>query len=160
MAQYYTYPVVAVSGSFVVTGGATAANQVLEIADLDQIKANQTNGTQTTSVSNFPATQPVSGTVTVVQPTGSNLHVVVDSSALPTGAATAANQSTIISQLTSKLSGSLVPLAYDEIDLTYVPSGNGVGQVATALYKLASSTIATLTMTYDSSNRLSSVVKS
>lgn len=31
-------------------------------------------------------------TVTVVQPTGSNLHVAVDSSALPTGAATAAGQ--------------------------------------------------------------------
>jgi hypothetical protein len=30
------------------------------------------------SVSNFPATQPVSGTVTVVQPTGSNLHVDID----------------------------------------------------------------------------------
>lgn len=33
----------------------------------------------TVAVSNFPATQPVSGTVTVVQPTGTNLHVVVDS---------------------------------------------------------------------------------
>lgn len=30
------------------------------------------------SVSNFPATQPISGTVTVTQATGTNLHVVVD----------------------------------------------------------------------------------
>lgn len=48
-------------------GGATAANQVLEIAELTAIKGNQTNGTQVTTVS---------------------------SSALPTGASTAANQTT------------------------------------------------------------------
>jgi hypothetical protein len=49
--------------------------------------ANQTNGTQVTSVNNFPATQTVAGTVavsnfpsttTVVQPSGSNLHVDID----------------------------------------------------------------------------------
>jgi hypothetical protein len=40
-------------------------------------------------------------TVTVTQATGTNLHTVVDSSALPTGAATAANQATIISSLAS-----------------------------------------------------------
>lgn len=39
-------------------------------------------------------TQPVSGTVTVVQPTGTNLHTVVDAQVLPTGAATSALQST------------------------------------------------------------------
>lgn len=37
------------------------------------------NAIGSVSVSNFPATQPISGTVTVVQPTGSNLHVAVDS---------------------------------------------------------------------------------
>ena len=53
----------------------------------------------------------------------------------------------------------LVPREYDQIDLTYVPSGNGVGEVQTAVYKLATVTQATLTLTYDSSNRLSSVVR-
>jgi hypothetical protein len=31
------------------------------------------------AVSNFPATQPISGTITVTQATGTNLHTVVDS---------------------------------------------------------------------------------
>lgn len=75
---------------------------------------------------------------------------------LPSGAATSANQ---VIEL-SRLSGSLVPTAYDEVDLTYVPSGAGVGQIATAVYKLASSTVKTLTMSYDGSDRLSSVVAS
>lgn len=35
-------------------------------------------------VDNFPATQPVSGTVTVVQPTGTNLHTVIDSGTITT----------------------------------------------------------------------------
>jgi hypothetical protein len=101
------------------TGAATAANQVTQENTLTAIQANQTNGTQETSivgslpagtnaigsvsVSNFPATQPVSGTVTVVQPTGSNLHVDVDSSALPAGASTSALQTTGNTSLSSIL---------------------------------------------------------
>lgn len=57
------------------------------------------------------------------------------------------------------LGGNLVPNIYDEIDLTYVPSGNGAGQVQTATYKLASLTVATLTLSYDSGNRLVTVVR-
>ncbi len=53
----------------------------------------------------------------------------------------------------------LVPYKYDEVVTTYVPSGNGVGEVATAVYKLATVTVATLTMTYDSSNRITNVVR-
>lgn len=82
-------------------GAATSANQVTQETTLSSILANQTNGTQEVSVTNFPATQPVSGTVTVIQPTGTNLHTVVDSSALPTGASTAANQATEITSLAS-----------------------------------------------------------
>jgi hypothetical protein len=82
------------------TGASTSALQTSGNSSLSSINANQTNGTQTTSVLNFPATQPVSGTVTVVQPTGSNLHADIDSSALPTGASTSANQALEIAQLT------------------------------------------------------------
>jgi hypothetical protein len=56
--------------------------------------------------------------------------------------------------------GSLVPNVYDAISLTYVASGNGVGEIETAVYKLDGTTIATLTLSYDSSNRLVNVVKS
>jgi hypothetical protein len=98
------------------------------------------------------------------------LNVNTSSSVLPTGAATSANQVLEIAQLTAidtattalalRSAGSLTPVAFDEVDLTYVPSGNGAGQVATAVYKLATVTKATLTLSYDSSNRLTSVVKS
>jgi hypothetical protein len=77
--------------------------------------------------------------------------------------AIASDQSTLVTSnatVTARLSGSLVPAAFDEIDLTYVPSGNGAGQVATAVYKLASATVKTLTLSYDGSDRLSSVVAS
>lgn len=82
-------------------GASTSALQTSGNAQLVTIASNQTNGTQVTAINNFPATQPVSGTVTVVQPTGTNLHTVVDSSALPTGAATSANQATEIASLSS-----------------------------------------------------------
>ena len=54
----------------------------------------------------------------------------------------------------------LVPKEHDEIALTYVSAGNGVGEIETVVYKLASATVATLTLSYDSNNRLSGVVKS
>ena len=69
-------------------------------------------------------------------------------------------QSAESAAIISRLSGSLVPTAFNEIDLTYVPSGNGVGQVQTAIYKLAGVTVATLTLSYDAGNNLTSVVKS
>jgi len=50
--------------------------------------------------------------------------------------------------------GNLVPDQYDQISLTYITSGNGTGEIGTAVYKLNGNTIATLTLTYDSSNRI------
>ena len=57
------------------------------------------------------------------------------------------------------IAGALVPERYDQIDLTYVPSGNGVGEIQTAVYKLATVTVATLTLSYNASNKLTSVVR-
>jgi hypothetical protein len=67
---------------------------------------------------------------------------------------------TTLSSINTKLAGSLVPTAYDQIDLTYYSSGNGIGQIQTAVYKLATVTVRTLTLTYDTSARISSVVAS
>lgn len=53
--------------------------------------------------------------------------------------------------------------AYDYIALTYVPSGNGVGEIETVTYKTggaSGTTLATLTLSYDGSNKLSSVTAS
>lgn len=55
----------------------------------------------------------------------------------------------------------LVPTEYDEIALTYVGAGlDGEGQVATAVYKLATVTVATLTLSYNASDKLVGVVRS
>lgn len=58
--------------------------------------------------------------------------------------------------------GSLVTEDYDYTALTYVASGNGVGEIETVTYKLggaSGTTVAVLTLVYDGSNRLSSVTK-
>lgn len=88
------------------------------------------------------------------------------------GGATAANQVLEITQLTNidtavtalnvRTGGSLTPVAYDYVANTYVVSGNGTGQIATATYKsggAGGTTVATLTFAYDGSDRLSSVTK-
>lgn len=52
------------------------------------------------------------------------------------------------------ISGNLVPEKYDEIDLTYVAAGNGVGEIETVTYSLSGNVIATLTLSYNSDNKL------
>ncbi len=99
-----------------------------------------------------------------------NQNVNVVNSTLPTGGATAANQvleiteldniDTATTALNARTAGALVPAAFDEIALTYIVGGNGDGQIGTAVYKLASSTVKTLTLTYDASNRLIDVTAS
>lgn len=102
------------------TGAATEATLSDIETDVDAILSTQTDGTQVTAVnnfpavqpvsgtvavSNFPATQPVSGTVTANQGTGGVSAWKVDGSAvtqpvsaaalpLPAGASTSANQAT------------------------------------------------------------------
>jgi hypothetical protein len=49
---------------------------------------------------------------------------------------------------------------YDSIALTYIASGNGAGLIGTATYSNLGTPIATLTLTYDGSNRLSLVARS
>jgi hypothetical protein len=56
--------------------------------------------------------------------------------------------------------GGLTPVEHDEIALTYITSGNGTGEIGTVVYKLATVTQATLTLTYDATNRLINVVRS
>lgn len=61
---------------------------------------------------------------------------------------------------TISFGGALVPEHYDEIALTYVPSGNGVGEIQTVTYKLAGNQIALLTLSYNGSNKLIDVLRS
>lgn len=74
--------------------------------------------------------------------------------------ATEAKQDSLIALVTARLAGSLAPVAFDEVDLTYVTVGNGIGQVETAVYSLASTPVKTLTFTYDANDQLSNVIAS
>jgi len=54
----------------------------------------------------------------------------------------------------------LVTSAFDYVAVTYVTSGFGVGEIETTTYKTggaSGTTVATLTLTYDSNSRLSTV---
>lgn len=53
----------------------------------------------------------------------------------------------------------LITKPYDEIDLSYFASGANVGQLQTVTYKLSGVTQNTLTLAYDGSNNLTSVVR-
>lgn len=53
--------------------------------------------------------------------------------------------------------------AHDYIVLTYVPSGNGTGEIQTVVYKTggaSGTTVATLTLAYDANDKLETVTKS
>lgn len=90
-------------------------------------------------------------------------EIIVGSSVLPTGAATEAKQDAEIALLTARLPGSFTNVAYDYCDITYVTVGNGIGQIQTVVYKTGGSggsTVATLTLSYDANDKLSSVTRS
>ncbi len=93
-------------------------------------------------------------------------HVIVDSSALPAGAATEATLATRASEATlatrvseatiaARLTGSLTPVAYDQLTITYV---GATTDIDTIVYRLAGNVVRTVTLSYDGSDRLDDVV--
>jgi len=89
----------------------------------------------------------------------------IDSKDPPLGQATMANSKPVViasdqSPIDIKVIGSLVPEHYDKIDLSYIVSGFGIGQIGVVVYKLSATTIATLTLTYNASSQVISIVRS
>ena len=111
---------VAVVSSTLPTGASTSALQTSGNASLASIDTKtpalvagavpvtgpltDTQLRATAVLVSLPSTT-LTGTVTVVQPTGTNLHTVVDSSALPTGAATEATLSALNTKVTTTING-------------------------------------------------------
>jgi hypothetical protein len=98
---------------------------------------------------------PVSGPLTDAQLRATAVPTSVASLPLPTGAATESTLST----LSAKSPSGLVTAAHDYQALTYV---GATTQIDTITYKLggaAGTVVATVTMGYDGSNRLTSVTK-
>lgn len=162
MSQTYTWPAVVSSAPPV--GGATAANQVLEIAQLTAINANTdtlealaTAGNASLSSIDGKLTAPlaVTGPLTDAQLRATPVPVSAASLPLPTGAATEAT----LSAFSNKSAGALVPEAFDYQDITYVGASTDVDQVIYKSGGAGGTVVATLTMGYDGSNRLTSVTK-
>lgn len=140
-----------VDGSVTVSGTVTANTGLSQPLTDAQLRASNIGVT----VSNFPATQPVSGTVSANQSGTWNINNISGTVSLPTGAATSANQTTTNNHLAAL--NSLTPTQYDYINCTYT-SGNLTGVV----YKSGGSggtTVSTLTLTYDVNNNLTSITK-
>lgn len=140
-----------VDGSVTVSGTVTANTGLSQPLTDAQLRASNVGVT----VSNFPATQPVSGTVSANQSGTWNINNISGTVSLPTGAATSANQTTTNNHLAAL--NSLTPTQYDYINCTYT-SGNLTGVV----YKSGGSggtTVSTLTLTYDVNNNLTSITK-
>lgn len=105
----------------------------------------------------------VLGPLTDAELRASAVPVSAASLPLPTGAATETTLSavqTAVDALNARVAGSLVPEEFDEQVITYVLAGNGQGEIFQIVYKLATVTVKTVTLTYDGSDRLSGVVVS
>jgi hypothetical protein len=63
-----------------------------------------------------------------------------------------------LAALLAKSPSSPVPQVYDNLEITYVTTGNGVGEIETVLYKVGVSTVRTATLSYDGNNKLSNVI--
>lgn len=56
----------------------------------------------------------------------------------------------------------LVPKAFDYFTATYVAAGNGAGKIETVIYKTggaSGTTVATVTITYNANDRISTVIR-
>ncbi len=63
----------------------------------------------------------------------------------------------------TSIAGALITVPYDYVALTYVPSGNGAGEIQTATFKTGGSggtSVGVLTLTYNAANKLDTVTKS
>jgi hypothetical protein len=148
-------------------GGATAANQVLEIADLDAINTSTQNidtstGTIAAAYTPFGGPNPAqislagfddgAGNTIPGKVDGSqNLRVAVQSSALPTGAATETTQldvkadldtissntgsiSSALGAFSAKTAAGLVPEKFDEQVINYVGATDAISSVVYGCY--------------------------
>lgn len=155
------------------TGKATEAKQDTIITELQSIDTNTTdNATETTLAALNAKVTAVDTTDKATETTLAALNAKV-TAVDTTNLATSANQTTAnaslsniesdIDDLNARLAGSLVPETFDYLDVTYVAAGNGAGEIETVVYKsggAAGATVATLTLAYDASNRISSVTRS
>jgi len=184
MAQF-VYPPVTID----TTGLATEATlQQVETNTANTVTEVQTLTSTVLTDAQLRATAvPVSGPLTDAQLRAVDVPVSATSLPLPTGAATETSLSNAVTELTTlngvdfategtlgsvaaatanmaqKLAASLVPEPFDYQSISYVLAGNGAGEISTVVYKIGGAggtTVATVTLTYDANNRVSTVTRS
>lgn len=134
------------------TGKATEAKQDDIITQATSIASNTSDNATETTLSALNAK------VTAVDTTGKSTEAKQDTMITSLG-----NIESDIDNLNARLAGNLVPETFDYLSLTYVAAGNGAGEIETVVYRTggaAGTIVATLTLGYDASNRLSSVTRS
>lgn len=141
------------------SGLATSTNQTTQITE-----AQSTNTKLDTLNAKDFATQTTLAALNAKVTAVNTGAVVVSSSALPTGAATESTLDSIrtdVSDLHARISGAMAPPdVFDELNITYVAAGNGVGEIETVEYSNGGTPVGTLTLSYDAQNRLTSVIRS
>ena len=150
MSQSYVWPA---SSSSLPAGSATAANQTTQIGIETAIAgstASIDSKTPTVGQKTMAASSPV-----VIASDQSPVAVTASTLPLPTGAATEAT----LSAFSAKTAAALVPEAFDYQDITYVGATTNIDTVVYKLGGAAGTTVATLTLGYDGSNRLNSVTR-
>jgi len=141
------------------TGKATEAKQDAIITQVTSIASNTTDAATETTLSALNAK------VTAVDTTGKATEAKQDSAITELQSANTSldNIEADIDALNARLAGNLVPETFDYIAITYVAAGNGAGEIETVVYKTggaAGTTVATLTLAYDASDRLNAVTRS
>lgn len=66
----------------------------------------------------------------------------------------------ILRDVEDRTPGSFINFNFDEVDLTYVAAGAAQGELETAVYKLNTATVGTVTLTYDGAGNLTNVARS
>lgn len=149
---------------------ATAAKQDDIITELQDIEADVETGNASLA--------SIDGKITAVDTTGKATETKQDNiitelqdieadveagnAILTTIDSDTSSMNTAIAELNARVAGNLVPETFDYINITYVTSGNGLGEIETVTYKTggaAGTTVATLTLGYDGSDKLSSVTR-
>lgn len=132
------------------TGLATEAEQQAQTALLTTIENNTDSIEQNQLDQTALLTQIESSTQSLPTIEADTADILVEET----------SQTALLTDLEARLAGSLVPVAHDYLSITYVGATTDINTVTYKTGGSGGTTVATLTMGYDGSNRLTSVIKS
>lgn len=150
MAALFIFPPIPIDRS----GLATSALQQLQLDELQDINTSIDN-VETSTANIDTNTANIEASAAAIETSSANIETSV--SAVETSVDNIDSSTTALNQ---KVAAALVPEQHDYIALTYV---GATTDISTITYKdggVSGTTVATLTLGYDGSNRLTSVTRS